>query len=71
MDISKCNGNECPIKTSCFRFTSKPDEERQWYVIAPYKIENGVFSCDLFWGESQTQMLNQLEEIVGIQKQHK
>ena len=71
VDIAKCSGADCPVREHCHRFKAKADEIRQSYVIAPYKIENGVFSCDLFWGESQTQILNQLEEIVGIRKQHK
>lgn len=69
VDIAKCSGVNCPIRDRCNRFSQYSSNHD--IINHPYKIENGVFSCDLFWGESQTQMLNQLEEIVGIQKQHK
>ena len=70
VDISKCSGIDCPIKDSCYRYKA-PSFAYQSLIMPSPLIENGVFSCDLFWGESQTGILNQLEQIVGIKKQQK
>ena len=37
MDKSKCDGDGCPLKHTCIRYTSKPDENYQIYFMdAPY-----------------------------------
>lgn len=46
VDITKCEGIDCPIKKDCYRYTSQPGEYRQsYYVISPY--EDG--KCDCYW----------------------
>lgn len=36
-DITMCNGDNCPLKETCYRFTATPDEFRQTYFTdAPY-----------------------------------
>jgi len=66
MDITKCKGENCPNKEICLRFTSKSNELRQWFTEPPFKIEYGKFSCDLFWNETQTNIIDQLEEIMKV-----
>lgn len=36
-DISKCTGNNCPIRENCYRYTSTPHPFRQsWMMEVPY-----------------------------------
>jgi hypothetical protein len=44
MDISKCKGNDCPIKSKCYRYTAVPDQI--WQCYADFKYENG--ECEYF-----------------------
>ena len=60
-DITMCLGTGCPHKETCYRFTAKPSEYRQAYFMeAP--IKEG--KCDMYWGENQINIWNQLKEIV-------
>jgi hypothetical protein len=62
-DISKCNpGTICPHKEKCYRFTAPADEYRQAYFSKPPIKDDGT--CDMFWGQTQTDILSQLKEIV-------
>jgi hypothetical protein len=64
-DICKCKGTDCPLKETCYRFTAKSDDVYQSYFVDP-PIKDG--KCDMFWGETQKEILNQLKNIVnGIQ----
>ena len=37
-DISMCFGKGCPLKDNCYRFTAKPNEFRQSYLMeVPFK----------------------------------
>jgi hypothetical protein len=36
-DITMCEGNNCPIKANCFRFTAHKDEMWQSYANFEYK----------------------------------
>ena len=45
-DITKCTGENCPLKDRCYRFTAKADEYRQAYFGAP-PIKEG--KCEYFW----------------------
>ena len=65
MDITMCKGTDCPIKESCYRFTATKNEILQSYFVKP-PFKDG--KCDMFWGETQKEILNQLKNIVnGIQ----
>lgn len=35
MDISKCDGDACPLKHTCIRYTSKPNPDYQVYFLEP------------------------------------
>jgi hypothetical protein len=46
-DITKCSGDNCPIKENCYRFTAVENEYRQSYFIKiPYNHESKI--CDYF-----------------------
>ena len=46
-DISKCSGEGCPRKETCYRFTAKPSEFMQSYFMnAPIKEDN---TCEYYW----------------------
>jgi hypothetical protein len=60
-DITMCPGTNCPHKETCYRYTATPSEHRQAYFMeAPIKEEK----CDMYWGENQINIWNQLKEIV-------
>jgi hypothetical protein len=60
-DICKCKGTDCPLKENCYRFTAKSNDLHQSYFVNP-PIKDG--KCDMFWGETQKEILNQLKNIV-------
>jgi len=39
-DIAKCNGDACPIKLHCYRFTSVSGE-RQYFAEFTYDLKTG------------------------------
>jgi len=45
-EICKCEGENCPLKEKCYRFTSAPDLYQDYLIKAPYNIETQ--KCDLF-----------------------
>ena len=60
-DITKCDGTDCPIKESCYRFTAVANEYGQsTFVDAP--IKDG--KCEMFWGNNSQQIFEQLKDIV-------
>ena len=63
MDITKCNGLNCPLKEKCYRFTA-PKGERQSWIKAPFKIDKGKFDCEMFWGEASELLLEQMKGIM-------
>jgi hypothetical protein len=61
-DYTMCKGGSCPFKEKCERFTSTANEHRQaWFIDVPY--EDG--KCDMYWGENQESIYNQLIYIVS------
>lgn len=45
-DISKCNGNNCTLKETCYRFTAVANPYRQTY--APFSQEKDG-TCKSYW----------------------
>ena len=65
-DISKCEGTGCPLKESCYRYTAPSNTFWQAYIVPPFKTNNGVFSCEMFWGQDQETTLNKaIKKILG------
>jgi hypothetical protein len=48
-DITKCTGQNCPIKDKCYRYTAKESEYSQSW--ADFKYEDG--KCEDFYGRSR------------------
>ena len=47
-DISMCEGNGCPLKEECYRFTAPKNEHWQAvFVFVPYNEE--LKECDMFY----------------------
>ena len=40
-DITMCKGIGCEAKTTCYRFTAKPNEYRQSYFMKSPIVNNG------------------------------
>lgn len=64
MDITKCSGDNCPIKYHCKRFTAKKSDYQSW-INPPFKLDGDKFSCDLFWSDAQDAILEQLLKITN------
>ena len=60
-----CEGNDCPLKEKCYRFTAIPNEYRQAYFVEPPYIGE---DCDMFWGQAQDYILSELQKIVDGEK---
>jgi hypothetical protein len=57
-DISKCTNENCPLKTTCYRYTCKPDRWGQAYTEFEFKVDTAAFeysvSCDYYMKEETT-----------------
>lgn len=62
-DISKCTGYNCPVKEKCYRYTA-PSDDIQTFVLNPYEIIDGKFTCDLYWGAGAEGVWKQLKDIM-------
>lgn len=54
-DITMCEGNECPLKESCYRYKAEADQYQCYFVDIPLQ-EDGT--CDYFieiWSKPKTQ----------------
>ena len=49
MDITMCEGVNCPKKHSCWRFTANPTPYYQSYFTHAPFINDGEFSCEYYW----------------------
>ena len=49
-DISKCTGEECPLKETCYRFTSPAGMYQSFFMTPP--IKNG--KCEYYWSQNAT-----------------
>jgi len=65
-DITKCLGTDCLWKEKCVRYTTPPNEHYQAYFSTPpgKMDKEEVFTCDMFWGEPQEGIMNQLKDII-------
>ena len=65
MDITMCKADGCLLSLKCKRYISQPSEIQSWFTEAPYRVVNGKTECDMFWGETNESILNQLNEIMN------
>ena len=56
-DITKCEGRQCELKDTCYRYTSKASEFRQSYFCTPPLTinENGEQECEYYWPDKQNE----------------
>ncbi len=65
-DITKCEGDGCPIKDGCYRYVTPSNPDRQsFFRETPGYTNSGEFICDMFWGVAQEGIYNQLKDIVN------
>ena len=62
-DITKCKGINCPVKDNCYRNTAVDGYRQSWFSETPGEINEGKFTCDMYWGENAEGTWNQLIEI--------
>lgn len=49
-DITMCQGGDCPIKETCYRYTAPVSDFRQsWFCEYPFKDGE----CDMFWNNKK------------------
>ena len=49
-DITKCEGRQCELKDTCYRYTSEPSKYRQSYFTSPplYVNQIGEHQCEYY-----------------------
>ena len=45
-DITMCNGGDCPLKETCYRYKAKPSEFQSYLAEIPYNA--GATMCEYF-----------------------
>jgi len=63
-DITMCLGTDCPHKESCYRYTDLVSQYQSYFKEPP--IKDG--KCDMYWGENQINIWNQINEIIETKK---
>ena len=57
-DITQCEGGDCPLKETCYRFRAVPNEYRQSYFMEPpFKDDK----CDFYWKIDGSLKINELK----------
>ena len=62
-DITMCKGEDCPVKHKCYRNTAKSCEYQSWFGEQVYVIKEGVFTCEMYWGDNAESIWSQLKDI--------
>lgn len=62
--ITKCSGENCPIREHCYRFTFKSSEQ-SCFTETPGKKVDDKFTCDMYWGQNAQSIWNQLIDITN------
>ena len=44
-DITMCNGGDCPLKETCYRYKAKPSDYQYYFMEVPYKDGD----CSHYW----------------------
>ena len=42
-----CNGKQCPVKNSCYRYIAKPSQWQSYFTETPYDFEKE--ECEYIW----------------------
>lgn len=46
-DYTKCNGDDCPLKNNCYRFTGTPSAHQSYFSEVPY--DHKLKTCTEYW----------------------
>jgi hypothetical protein len=57
-DITKCTGEGCALKETCYRFTASTGMYQSFFFGVP--IKNG--KCEMYWSEASQSTYEQLKE---------
>ena len=49
-DITKCTGEGCPLKETCYRFTAPAEMYQSFFMDSP--IKDG--KCEYYWSRNAT-----------------
>jgi hypothetical protein len=63
-DITKCPGNDCPVKNKCYRYTAPASMKQHYFWNIPGKTEGNKFTCSMYWGDNAELIFNDLKEIL-------
>ncbi len=44
-DITMCDGKNCDLATTCYRYKAEPSRNQSYFVEAPIEDEQ----CDYYW----------------------
>lgn len=64
-DIQYCAGRGCLLRDTCKRAKDERTDDEVWFADEPFRIIEGKFHCDLYWGANQTSIFEQLNEITN------
>jgi hypothetical protein len=59
-----CYGRGCLLSEKCMR-TKIPKEEVHIFTDEPFRVIDNKFTCEMFYGELQESIMNQLNEIIN------
>ena len=48
-DITMCNGDDCPLKSTCYRYNAKPTPYWQAYFSSQY--DHSMQTCEYYWDD--------------------
>ena len=58
-DITKCNGVNCPVKDTCYRYIVPAKENRQSYSSFDIAYIDKNLTCEYYWPtENSTKTIN-------------
>lgn len=65
-DITKCEGKECTMKETCWRYKAPKGYYQGYFIESPHdnkvdKDNNTI--CKMYWGKQQKAILKQLKNI--------
>lgn len=60
-DITKCNGIDCPLKESCYRFTSIESKYQSYFMQTPLKDGE----CDMYLVKQNEYTMKQIKDIIN------
>lgn len=74
MDICKCITDKCPVRESCHRWQKDwtknylKDQYCSYFSEPPFKIKDGKFECDMYWGDKTKLIYEHLKEVINAQR---